>query len=1137
MKRMKKRRKRRLFQFTAGMLCLCMMMSVVAGADLFLPNAYAEDEDAESEVGATDSDIIVENSRIADPNTMDTYQDALLSDENGSRYAGRVWTDKTVFAYDASKDKGGTDNNQIKLDMKTDGYEGSVGFNADFGHVFSALTSTQVVNEYPQNPIDLVITFDMSGSMGQDTRYGIDPGNNSYQSATGKDDEGNAYPENGVSMADRIKNSRVQKTLDAINKTIDNLMEQNPQNRVAVCGYGANATVLMPLAHWKGYDKNSDGVTDYLSVGGMETLYHPSDLQAKDIDGDGKYEWYWMNNRDTCYTVVVNGTYNKTTTSEFNNELNDEDKWKKHTRTVSNNVCSTNVKAFPGVEMQTEEELHVSAKRNALVTKIMRTSEEAFKAGTALLKGVMSGTKELEADEYVGYFTNTQGGIYLAYKQLADDGTTTYTDKLTYNGQIVTVPRVPAAIIMSDGGANFAFNPMGTVNRNDGSKYDGDEKLSLDAQNTTVTYYNYDDWKREFGKLVDKKTDGIGKPVKDYEFDQDGRFDVLDKYYRLYQPGAKEETGKYGNIGDEWYKVWLPGEDEFKNNVNDNNPFKGLPSIFNKGADIEHDGTLSTPPEWYHKGVLYSRDNNLDGTPGTVLEVLLTASYMSTVVEKHYRSGWTSNNITNSRRPDGKVLSTYTMNVDSEHVPQWGRWRLYPTLDPKEYSLDDLENANQEGDKSWAADTKKFGEKYDGDDFGTTGNKYRHPTFGGLYNTWITFKNGPADASMADNGNIRIKIDKLPDSGYTQNWGGTEVAITNKDVIENIAYNDQFFDVTSKGLSGTFEDIFSLITGQVFTPVSGVNDSGAKDSVTYQDPIGDYMEIKNQSITVSSENRSDASDGTTYDMSMLLFGEMHGLVRTAVYDFQWNDEWMKTHGKDVGKNEFPRGWYKGDAGKAQAVNSEQDDRLPQDCENAESAWQKGWVYRLGYKDLLDYVPISEGNADADTPPANLPEQIKRTTYTIYCFKDDENNRAKLCMNPVYGEKVPDDLQARWDAASKQDKRDNSLYENTPGVYRLSDIRVWGEEYGGYEDTVGAITPNHKAYEASMYVNIPTAALPTQLADITLGPDGVLSYKTNLGEKTTMYTDPSVLRSGLAGRTHSAGQKRQTARSKYQEALG
>ena len=38
--------------------------------------------------------------RVADPNTMDSYQDFLLNSSNGSRYAGRIWADKSVLTKD-----------------------------------------------------------------------------------------------------------------------------------------------------------------------------------------------------------------------------------------------------------------------------------------------------------------------------------------------------------------------------------------------------------------------------------------------------------------------------------------------------------------------------------------------------------------------------------------------------------------------------------------------------------------------------------------------------------------------------------------------------------------------------------------------------------------------------------------------------------------------------------------------------------------------------------------------------------------------------------------------------------------------------------------------------------------------------
>ena len=67
---------------------------------------------------------------VADLDTMDTYQEALINGNNGARYAGRVWSDKSVFL------------NDITLDDATDGYKGKITNNSDFLNAFSALGSS-----------------------------------------------------------------------------------------------------------------------------------------------------------------------------------------------------------------------------------------------------------------------------------------------------------------------------------------------------------------------------------------------------------------------------------------------------------------------------------------------------------------------------------------------------------------------------------------------------------------------------------------------------------------------------------------------------------------------------------------------------------------------------------------------------------------------------------------------------------------------------------------------------------------------------------------------------------------------------------------------------------------------------------
>ncbi len=1061
---------RKVRRLTCLLLCLCMVMPMFPVFRGLLSDAHA--------VGATEH--IVENSRVADPDTMDDYVNQLLNMANGSRYAGRVWTDKSVFAY-GNDDEQDWIGNALSLHMETDGYDGSVDFDADFGHVFSALASSQVVNEFPPSPIDLVIVFDMSASMGQDTRFGIDGGSNAFQKHSG-----DGWPAEGVLMADRIENSRIQQTLDAINKTIDKLMEQNPENRVAVCCYGANATVILPLAHYmhaKGADGTPDKEIPFLKVGGMETLYYPGDLvwrdtgdsvNGKTIENEG---WYWVNNRDTCYTVEANALMNENVDDCSMKELSNVDDYEPYTTVISNNVNSDNVKAFPGAANPAEiNRVSDTIKANSKTINNNGNGTTDYGPRTDNLIKAVAETEELHADDYVGYFTNTQGGIYLAYKQLADSKATTYTDMLS-NGTKNTVARIPAAIIMSDGGANFAFNNMGGTVDDWNKRYGAKKDDSVDNPTDLSSYYLSDD---TYGP------NGVHYTIREEDYK-----------HRL---GGHDTGENPGNTGDEWYNVYLPGDDTLlpgtPGTTTETGRWDGLHTLYNLGADYYQDGTLQTPPVWDRPGVLYANDDDWQGTPATVLEVLLTASYMNQVVKKHYESGWDDKNVL----PDSKApMSTYTMNVDTKNVPQWGRWRLFPTLDPKDYPPDDL--ANQVNN-----DPRDFADQYGATYWTGSGwDNYQSIVFGAVVREWGALKANKktnpyvsmAGGAQAAAGGIAAKLDMTAQSAYTYRSGETVISVTPDEILDNVAYNKDFFDVTSDQVDVSFERILSEITGTVFTPISGDNDAGVGNSITYQDPIGDYMEIKNQSLKTTVH---DSSAPATYDMALLVFGKMHGLVRAGVYDYQWNDDYMSVpehHAGTHGETAFPMGWYKGENGKTgEKAEENPETGLPVGCATAEEAWAAGWVYRFNFKTLLSYVPIV--GAPDDGMPNNLSDQVKNTVYTCYRFAGSKTERNKLRRNPIYGEEIPDELAAKWGNYEKTGDypEGNGDYANVPGVYRLSDIRVWIEDTGDYIDTEGAIAPN-SGYNRSLYLNIPAAAVPTQLATITLGRDGVLSYLTNL----------------------------------------
>ena len=185
--------------------------------------------------------------RVADPNTMDNYRKLLLSDENGSRYAGRIWSDKTVVDYKST-------NNSLILDTETDGYAGPVGFNADFLHVFSALGSSQVVDQFTSKPIDVVLLLDISTSM------------TDYVNAQG----------NVVDTNDPL-----HQVVNETNTLISQLMGKDPaykvhsDNRVAVVVYGGGVQQLLPIGHYE----TADGSNNYIKVSDVtkkdNTAYFP----------------------------------------------------------------------------------------------------------------------------------------------------------------------------------------------------------------------------------------------------------------------------------------------------------------------------------------------------------------------------------------------------------------------------------------------------------------------------------------------------------------------------------------------------------------------------------------------------------------------------------------------------------------------------------------------------------------------------------------------------------------------------------------------------------------------------------------------------------------------------------------------
>ncbi len=211
MRRVNKIIKERMSNIVCLILCFNLIIS------LFAPMML---------VSADDSDILL----AVDNDTMDTYQDALINEENGSMYAGRVWTDKSVFTDD------------ISLDYATDGYDGTITNNSDFLHAFSALGSSQNVISVEKSPLDVVLLLDISTSMtsktvGQNVKY--------------------------VDVAEKV----IKQANDLISTLMgdDPNYEVNSSNRVAVVLYAGGSQVLLPLDHYQALSSSPTQVSSIIS--------------------------------------------------------------------------------------------------------------------------------------------------------------------------------------------------------------------------------------------------------------------------------------------------------------------------------------------------------------------------------------------------------------------------------------------------------------------------------------------------------------------------------------------------------------------------------------------------------------------------------------------------------------------------------------------------------------------------------------------------------------------------------------------------------------------------------------------------------------------------------------------------------
>lgn len=137
--------------------------------------------------------------------------DESLGDNNSTRYAGRVWNDKTVSSGDMTF-TGTTSAGQGSTYTVKRG-------NSDFLVTYSTLATSQTV--IGQHPTDTVFILDFSTSMTWGYR-------NKHESVA-------------------QSQSRIQAMVESVNSAIDTLAHANGQNRIGIAVFNGASTELVPL--------------------------------------------------------------------------------------------------------------------------------------------------------------------------------------------------------------------------------------------------------------------------------------------------------------------------------------------------------------------------------------------------------------------------------------------------------------------------------------------------------------------------------------------------------------------------------------------------------------------------------------------------------------------------------------------------------------------------------------------------------------------------------------------------------------------------------------------------------------------------------------------------------------------------
>lgn len=148
--------------YAKRILALCMAVFLCIGTGSLVAAARKADADTtktlSDDAGAQEKKVqsvraTLGGDRVADVNTMTTWEEIAMQSTQSTQYTGRIWTDKSVFTDGVTLP--GSGEEEIVVEQG----------DSDFLVGLSALSSTSNMTTQSATPLDIVLVLDTSGSM------------------------------------------------------------------------------------------------------------------------------------------------------------------------------------------------------------------------------------------------------------------------------------------------------------------------------------------------------------------------------------------------------------------------------------------------------------------------------------------------------------------------------------------------------------------------------------------------------------------------------------------------------------------------------------------------------------------------------------------------------------------------------------------------------------------------------------------------------------------------------------------------------------------------------------------------------------------------------------------------------------